>query len=56
MPLENGNRSDGNGFLSGPRLLMKELRERKLDLLGGQDLEGSGFEHDEPDPDYSEEV
>ncbi len=52
---ENGNRGGRAGFLSGPRILLEQFRERELGLLGGQDLQGSGFENEEPDPEYGEE-
>ena len=51
----NGNRAGGGEFLSGPRMLLEQLRERELESIGGQDLRGSGFEDEEPDSDYSEE-
>ncbi len=52
----NANKPDGDGFLSGPRLLLEQLRERQLDVVGGQDLDGSGFEDEEADPNYFREV
>jgi hypothetical protein len=52
----NEKQTSRDEFLSGPRILIEQLRERQLALLGGQDLRGSGFENEEPDPDYSEEV
>jgi len=50
------NCEDGTEFLSVARVLLQQAWEVALKLLGGQDLRGSGFENEETDPDYSEEV
>ncbi len=57
MPVdsEDDNRGSGDDLMSGPRLLLEQFRLKELDLLGGQDLRGSGFEAEEPDLEYGEE-
>jgi hypothetical protein len=57
MSFDNGNgrRAGQTEYLSGPQVLIEQIRERQLDRLGGQDLRGSGFEDEEPDPEYGEE-
>lgn len=52
----SGDREDGTEFFSVTRVLLEQAWEVALKLLGGQDLRGSGFENEETDPDYSEEV
>ena len=46
MPVPNAP-SDSPGKLSAPDALQKALRH-----LGGEALEGSGFEHETPDPQF----
>jgi hypothetical protein len=49
----NGNHHDPNGFLSGPNALLELMHESQLNALGGQDLRKSGFDNEEPDPEFS---
>jgi hypothetical protein len=37
-----------------PKTAMKSQMEAALDKLGAEPLEGSGFEHETPDPEFSE--
>jgi hypothetical protein len=43
--------NNGSGSKPGPSLL-ERLRDGLLDAFGGQDLRNSGFENEEPDPEF----
>ena len=47
--------NNSNGSNSGAQTLLQRLRAGLLDALGGQDLRNSGFENEEPSPEFTEE-
>ncbi len=56
MPTDcnNGNARRAE-ITSGSHAILELRRERQLDLIGGEDLSGSGFEGEEPEKKYGEE-
>ncbi len=56
MPAGNNN---GTGLqvrdISGAQIELGQSRQKQLDLLGGEDLRGSGFEDEEPEVESGEE-
>ena len=56
MQKDNNNGSYGRAqLLQGAQTLTDQLSQRQLDLIGGEDLRGSGFEGEEPEREYGEE-
>ncbi len=49
------NGSNGRAQVLPGAKTLDRLRERQLDLIGGEDLRGSGFEGEEPEMEYEEE-
>ena len=45
--------NNSNGSNSGAQTLLERLQKGFLEALGGQDLRNSGFEKEEPDPEFS---
>jgi hypothetical protein len=43
----------GNGSNSGSQTLLERLQKGFLEALGGQDIRDSGFENEEPDPEFA---
>lgn len=48
-------KNNSNGNSSGTQTLLEHLRAGLLEALGGQDLRNSGFENEEPSPEFTEE-
>lgn len=56
MQTDNNNGRYGRApLLQGAQTLTDHLSQRQLDLIGGEDLRGSGFEGEEPEKEYGEE-
>ena len=45
--------NNSNGSKSGTQTLLERLQKGFLEALGGHDLRNSGFENEEPDPEFS---
>ena len=45
---------DSTHFQSPAGLLRTALRQERLNELGGEALDGSGFEHETPEPDFEQ--
>ena len=45
--------NNNSGSNSGAQTLLERLQQGLIETFGGQDLRNSGFENEEPDPEFS---
>jgi len=47
-----GNSAEGNSLKNGKRTLKSAPEQQRLDEIGGEPLDGSGFENEEPESEF----